>query len=143
MAFDLPPLNTLRMFEAASRLGSFKAAAEELHLTPSAVSHGIMALEKWFGTPLFLRQPGGLALTDAATRYLPFVERALQDLPAATDSLPGREPRGRLALSVVPTFASCWLLPRLARALEVLGITERTVRRDWEKARLLLAEAMG
>lgn len=115
MAFALPPLSTLRSFEAVGRLGSFKAAAEELHVTPSAVSHAIITLERWLGTALFLRRPHGVAPTAAAEAYRPFVESALRDLAAATAGIPGRKPRGRLSLSVAPTFAGAWLLPRLSR----------------------------
>jgi LysR family glycine cleavage system transcriptional activator len=57
MAYRLPPLKSLRLFEAAGRHLSFKQAAKELHLTPSAVSHGIQSLENWLGIPLFLRPP--------------------------------------------------------------------------------------
>lgn len=118
MPFALPPLNTLRSFEAVGRLGSFKAAAEELHVTPSAVSHAIITLERWFGTELFLRQPGGVAPTPAANLYRPYVEAVLRDLAAATARIPGRQPRETLSLSVAPTFASSWLLPRLPRFTE-------------------------
>jgi len=118
VAFALPPLTTLRSFEAVGRLGSFKAAAEELHVTPSAVSHAIITLERWFGAELFLRQPQGVAPTPAAERYRPYVEAALRELAAATARIPGRRPRGSLSLSVAPTFASSWLLPRLPRFTE-------------------------
>lgn len=108
----LPPLNALPMFEAAGRLQSFKRAAEELHLTPSAVSHGIAGLEKWLGVPLFDRAPGQVALTLAGARYLPPVQQALELVATATQAMPGRGP-GRVVLSVAPTFALRWLIPRL------------------------------
>jgi DNA-binding transcriptional LysR family regulator len=113
MAKRLPPLNTLRLFEAAGRHLSFKLAAEELNLTPSGVSHGIQTLESWLGTPLFVRGVRGLTLTSAGEAYLPEVARVLDLLSAATEVVPGRRPSGRLTVSVAPTFASRWLLPRL------------------------------
>lgn len=113
MAFRLPPLNTLRLFEAAGRLLSFKLAAEELEVTPSAVSHGIRSLEDWLGVALFARSSRGLALTDAGEGYLPAVREALAVLSKATEQVPGRPPRGSLAISVAPTFGSRLLLPRL------------------------------
>jgi DNA-binding transcriptional LysR family regulator len=113
MAFRLPPLNTLRFFEAAGRLLSFKLAAEELEVTPSAVSHGIQSLEDWLGVTLFARSSRGLALTDAGEDYLPAVREALTVLSNATDRVPGRPPRGSLAISVAPTFGARLLLPRL------------------------------
>ncbi|MDQ2102710.1 transcriptional regulator GcvA [Azospirillum isscasi] len=113
MAYRLPPLNTLRLFEAAGRHQSFKAAAEELHLTPSAVSHGIQTLEDWLGVELFLRGNRSLSLTPAGQAYLPRVRDALQALALATESVPGRAPSGRLSVSAAPTFALRWLIPRL------------------------------
>ena len=113
MAYRLPPLNTLRLFEAAGRHQSFKAAAEELHLTPSAVSHGIQTLEDWLGVELFLRGNRSLSLTPAGHAYLPRVRDALQALALATESVPGRAPGGRLSVSAAPTFALRWLIPRL------------------------------
>lgn len=113
MAYRLPPLNTLRLFEAAGRHQSFKAAAEELHLTPSAVSHGIQTLEEWLGVELFLRGNRSLSLTPAGHAYLPRVRDALHALALATESVPGRAPGGRLSVSAAPTFALRWLIPRL------------------------------
>lgn len=113
MAYRLPPLTTLRLFDAAGRLLSFKRAAEELHLTPSAVSHGIQTLEEWLGVALFVRGNRTLALSDAGAAYLPQVQSALEALARATDAVPGRRPSGRLRVSVAPTFALRWLIPRL------------------------------
>ncbi|SOD92617.1 transcriptional regulator GcvA [Caenispirillum bisanense] len=115
MAYRLPPLNTLRLFEAAGRHLSFKLAAEELNLTPSAVSHGIQTLEDWLGVPLFARGHRAIALTIAGHAYLPRVREALHTIAAATEGVPGRAPSGRLAVSVAPSFGLRWLLPRLPR----------------------------
>lgn len=118
MAFNLPPLNSLRLFEAAGRHASFKLAAEELHLTPSAVSHGIQKLEEWLGAALFDRGARGLSLTPAGETYLPQIAEALDVLAQATDVVQGRKPTGALSVSVAPTFATRWLLPRLGRFTE-------------------------
>lgn len=118
MAFRLPPLNTLRLFEAAGRHLSFKLAAQELGVTPSAVSHGVHGLEDWLGTPLFARGARGLTLTEAGTAYLPAVRAALTALSAASEQVPGRRPADHIRISVAPTFAARLLLPRLGRFRE-------------------------
>lgn len=106
MAFRLPPLSTLRVFEAAARHKSFRKAADELNLTASAVSHGIQTLENWLGVELFNRQSRGLRLTGAGEAYAPLVNQALSVLAKATDRLPGRKATGTLSLSSAPTFAN-------------------------------------
>jgi LysR family transcriptional regulator, glycine cleavage system transcriptional activator len=113
MAFRLPPLSTLRVFEAAARHSSFRKAADELNLTASAVSHGVQTLENWLGVELFSRESRGLRLTDAGKAYAPLVNQALSVLAKATDQLPGRKATGTLSISSAPTFASKILLPRL------------------------------
>lgn len=113
MGYRLPPLNTLRTFEAAGRLLSFKAAAEEVHVTPSAVSHAIQTLEDWLGVTLFIRNPKGLTLTQAGESYLRYVSEALFLLARGTQGLPGFAPRNVLSISCAPTFASRWLIPNL------------------------------
>ncbi|ARJ68054.1 LysR family transcriptional regulator [Magnetospirillum sp. ME-1] len=115
MAYRLPPLNSLRLFEAAGRHLSFKLAAEELNLTPSAVSHGIASLEDWLGVQLFARGHRSLALTSAGRAYLPRIRDVLQQLAGATESVPGRKPTGRLSVSVAPSFGLRWLIPGLPR----------------------------
>lgn len=119
MGFRLPPVNTLRLFEAAARLGSFKLAADEIHITPSAISHGIQTLENWLGTELFHRGPRGLTLTPAGEAYAPEIQTALSILATATERLPGRRATGALSVSSAPTFANRWLLPRLSRFTEL------------------------
>ncbi|HLO75967.1 MAG TPA: transcriptional regulator GcvA [Magnetospirillum sp.] len=115
MAYRLPPLNTLRLFEAAGRHLSFKMAAEELNVTPSAVSHGIQTLEEWLGASLFARNNRSLTLTAAGVAYLPRVREALHLLASATEAVPGRRPSGRLSVSVAPTFGVRWLVPNLPK----------------------------
>lgn len=114
MSYKLPPLNTLRLFEAAGRHTSFKIAAEELHVTPSAVSHGIQTLEEWLGVPLFIRGTRTLELTPAGRTYLPRVRDALSELASATEAIPGRRPSGKLTVSVAASFGMLWLMPKLA-----------------------------
>lgn len=133
MGFRLPPMNTLRLFEAAARLGSFKQAAEEVHVTPSAVSHGLRTLEHWLGAELFLRDARGLTLTQAGEIYASEVHHALTILASATEVFPGRrKATGALSVSVAPTFANRWLLPRLPKFTERypdISITIDTARR--------------
>lgn len=109
----LPPLDSLRTFEAAARHLSFTRAAEELHVTQSAVSHRIKALEGHLGVPLFRRLNRTLLLTDAGQAYQSAVRRALDDLTRATRALVDLETSGVLTISVLPSFAAKWLVPRM------------------------------
>ena len=109
------PLNALRTFEAAARQLSFTFAAEELSVTQSAVSHQIRTLETALGTPLFRRLPRGLLLTDAGQTLLPVVRNAFDELTAALDRLKTADQGGTLTVSVMPSFAAKWLVPRLSR----------------------------
>jgi len=111
----LPPLSALRLFEAAGRHLSFKRAAEELRLTPSAVSHGIVALERWLGIALFERGARGLALTEAGRDYLAYVSEALTLIATGTQRLPSRRADRKIVVSSAPAFAARVLLPNLQR----------------------------
>lgn len=113
MAFRLPPLNTLRFFEASGRRLSFKLAAEELDVTPSAVSHRVQSLEDWLGVALFARTSRGIQLTEAGLQYLPSVRDALTVLANAGERVPGRPAQTTLTISVAPTFGTRILLPCL------------------------------
>lgn len=115
MPLRLPPLATLRIFEAAARLKSFKSAAAELGLTPSAVSHGIDTLEKWLETRLFERSGRAIDLTPIGRQYLPYVAEGLSMIGVGTERITSGPDRRRVAVSVAPTFAAEWLLPRLGR----------------------------
>lgn len=114
MAYRLPPLSTLRTFEAAARFLSFKKAAEELHVTPAAVSQQIKALETWLGTPLFRRRPAALQLTEDGLALFPKIRDGLNCFADGVESV--RPGKGQ-SLDVVapPAFATRWLVPRLAR----------------------------
>src|SRR4051812_8105375 len=111
----LPPLDLLRGFEAAARNLSFTRAGTELFLTQSAVSRQIQALEEFVRVPLFERRHKALALTDAGQAYYRVVAASLGELREATRKL--REARTGHVLTVTTTvsFASTWLVPRLAR----------------------------
>ena len=109
----LPSLPALRVFEAAGRLESFTLAADELDVTTSAVSRQIGALERQLGLRLFERLPRGLRLTPEGTHYLAQVGDALRRLEHASAALRGGGTRRTLHLSVLPSFAGNWLVPRL------------------------------
>jgi DNA-binding transcriptional LysR family regulator len=113
MALRLPPLSSLRYFEAAGRHQSFKLAAAELNVTPSAVSHGVVGLEQALGVELFVREPNRLLLTPAGADYLPYVSEAFSLIAIGTQRLPDRRAHRRITVSCAPTLASRWLLPRL------------------------------
>ena len=111
----LPPLNALRAFEAAARHMNFSRAADELSVTPGAVSQQIQNLEDYIGGPLFKRTPKGLLLTDAAQTALPALREAFDRLAEAASLLTAVEEGRRLTVSVAPSFAAKWLMPRLGR----------------------------
>jgi len=115
MPLRLPPLPALRFFEAAGRHQSFKLAAAELNVTPSAVSHGIVGLEEALGVELFVREPRGISLTATGADYLSYVSEAFSLIAIGTQRLPNHRANRPIALSCAPTFASRWLLPRLQR----------------------------
>lgn len=118
MARRLPPLNAVRAFEAAARHLSFTRAADELNVTQAAISHQVKALEEHLGLPLFRRLNRRLLLTDEGQAYLPPLRDALDGIDAATRRLTRQETPGGLKVSVLPSFAAKWLLPRLPRFRE-------------------------
>ncbi len=129
----LPPLNAMRVFEAAARHLSFTRAADELHVTQAAISHQVKALEDWLGTPLFQRLSRGLKLTPAGEAYLPRLTQAFDLLTLATSQMVDRAGKKVLTLSTLDSFASIWLLPRLKRFRERHpGIDVRIVSIDRE-----------
>ena len=137
MRARLPPLNALRLFEAAARLLSFKNAAEELFVTPSAVSHGIQSLEQWLGSPLFLRTTRGLVLSEVGKAYVPTVRHALDLLSRGPAEINSQLGLGQLSISTVPTFAARWLLPRLHKFRELHPETLVVLNTAVEPAELL------
>ncbi len=111
----IPPLKSVQAFEAASRLGSFVAAADELHLTPSAISHQIRALELRLGIALFHRAHRSIELTDIGRRYAESVSEALNLIESSTRSIERAGKSDILTIHSVPSIAAQWLMPRLSR----------------------------
>ena len=115
---NVPPLQFLQGFEAAARLGNFSKAAQELGLSPSAVSHQMRLLEDRIGQTLFRRVGRHVSLTDAGRDYQRTVSQALDDLEGGYRRLePYRKP-GSVVIYAPREFASRWLLPRLPRLLQ-------------------------
>jgi LysR family transcriptional regulator, glycine cleavage system transcriptional activator len=124
MAIRLPPVHALTAFEAAARLGSFAVAADELCVTPSALSHRIRLLEEFVGERLFIREGRAVTLSEFGRRYLDVVRaalRTLSDFPLPHKTTPAQP---RVKLTVPPTFARCLLMPKLSGfAQQYPGIT--------------------
>lgn len=115
MSRPMPSLNALRAFEAVARHLSVAGAAGELNVTSAAVSHQIRHLEDHLGMPVFQRNGRGLALTDAGRAGLPAIREGFALLAAALDAIDSLGETGALSISVTPSFAVKWLLPRLSR----------------------------
>jgi LysR family glycine cleavage system transcriptional activator len=126
----LPPLNALRVFEAAARHGSFAKAADELNVTAAAISQQIRLLEADLGVVLFRRLPRGLVVSEAAKRALPELEKAFAHLLRAVEDMRGGERAGPLVISVIPSFATRWLVPRLGDFIAAYPEIEVTVRSE-------------
>ena len=114
MIYRLPPLNALRVFEAAARHLSFKDAANELSITQAAVSHQIKALEEYLGVDLFRRAGRGVQLTEAARAALPRLREGFDSLAAAVETIRERAAESDLLITAPPVFTARWLMPRLA-----------------------------
>ena len=113
---QLAPLSLLRAFEAAGRNASFRAAAGELNLTPSAVSHAIRKLERSLGTTLFTRNGRAVQLSPEGETLMRHIGRAFEELRRGMELVSTRSPR-LLRLHAAPSFAAQWLTPRLSRFL--------------------------
>lgn len=111
--FRLPPLNALRAFQAAARHLSFAKAAEELNVTPAAVSQQIKKLEDYLQVRLFSRHNRSLTLSEDAQLLLPGISDGFEKINAAIKSFHRRKEHGFITVSVTPSFASKWLVPRL------------------------------
>src|SRR6516164_4393299 len=114
----LPPLNSLRVFEAAARHESFTRAAEELCVTQGAVSHQVKALEADLAIKLFNRERQRLIITEAGRDYLAVVRDALDTIAVGTERLLQRQSAGVLTVSTSPDFAAKWLVHRLGHFAE-------------------------
>ncbi|MBU2971255.1 MULTISPECIES: transcriptional regulator GcvA [unclassified Pseudoalteromonas] len=113
MSRRLPPLNALKAFEAAARNLSFTKAADELFVTQAAVSHQIKTLEEHLGLKLFLRKNRSLLLTEEGQGYFLDIRDIFTQLIDATEKLLARGAKGSLTVSLTPSFAIQWLVPRL------------------------------
>ncbi|MGB3185795.1 MAG: LysR substrate-binding domain-containing protein [Ornithinimicrobium sp.] len=113
MTTSIPPLLGLQAYEAAARRGGFALAAEELHLSPSAVSQRVRTLEAHLGVQLFERLPRSLRLTEFGHAYLPAVRDIFEELSAATNGLFGASKNTQLTVRVQVSYATTWLAPRL------------------------------
>ena len=112
MSRNLPPLNSLRAFEAAARHLSFVRAAEELHVTPAAISQQIKLLEDNLGTQMFIRGKK-LTLSDPANEVLPLISESFDQLERTMTKLRPKKTGDTLVISAPPAFAARWLIPRL------------------------------
>jgi LysR family glycine cleavage system transcriptional activator len=114
----LPPLKSLKAFEVAARRGGFVAAADELNVTPAAVSHQVKVLESYLEIELFRRLSRGLELTEAGRELLPELSKGFDHFAHALGSLTAGELTGNLTVSVLPSFATLWLVPKLDSFLQ-------------------------
>jgi LysR family transcriptional regulator, glycine cleavage system transcriptional activator len=110
----LPPLNALRAFEAAARVGSFKKAASELHVTHGAVSRHVQLLEDWLGVPMFRRLNRRVELTEPGKAYLAEIGAAFDRIALATSHHVARGRTSLLQVSMTATLTLRWLIPRLS-----------------------------
>ncbi|OTA19786.1 LysR family transcriptional regulator [Xenorhabdus beddingii] len=114
MSKRLPPLNALRVFDAAARHLSFTKAAEELFVTQAAVSHQMKSLEDFLGLKLFRRRNRSLLLTEDGQSYYLDIKEIFSAINDATRKLQARSAKGALTVSLSPSFAIQWLVPRLS-----------------------------
>lgn len=109
----LPPMNSIKVFDAAARLGSFKEAAEELHVTPTAVSHQIKALEQALGTLLFVRKTRAIQLTQDGQQLAKVTYEVFQKLTNTISEISSN--KSILTVSTTSAFAAMWLVPNLSK----------------------------
>jgi len=126
MPLSLPPLNALRAFEVAARAGSYVAAAEELDVSPAAVSQQVRNLEEFLGKQLFMRFNNRVVLTDAGQVVYAGASDALQAISTLTEQVMSGGARSRLVISALSSVAERWLEPRLA----AFALQQRTLRID-------------
>jgi LysR family transcriptional regulator, glycine cleavage system transcriptional activator len=144
----LPPLKALMAFEAASRHGSFSQGAEELGVSPSAVSHQIQQLEAFLGVPLFQRHAGRAILTSAGRTYAKEIEHAVSVISEATTLVAPQSQSGHLVIASGPSFAAKWLQPRLPDFLRAnpgvrVRLSTISTADDLESSRFDIAIAYG
>lgn len=137
----LPSLRGLQAFEAVARTGNLAAAAERLHITPSAVSHRIRGLERELGLQLLRRAPDGLRLTESGRRYKSGVEEAFALLAQATSDLTGPDLSRPLTVSLTSEFGMRWLMPRFHRFREQHPEIETAILSTYRLSDLAAGEA--
>lgn len=115
----LPPLSSLRAFEAAARLGSFKRAASELAVTPTAISHQIRSLEEHIGLPLFKRDVRKVKLTEAGVQLFPVLRDGFDSFEATLARLVQMKKRASVTISATNAFTAKWLVPRMRKFHEL------------------------
>ncbi len=113
MARRLPPLNSLKAFEAAARRLSFTLAADELHVTQAAISHQVKSLEEYLQTPLFVRYPRKLELTEPGEALMHQLSKCFDEMDSAISGLLQQHNRQSLKLRMGSAFAAKWMSPRL------------------------------
>ncbi len=137
MSKRLPPLNALRVFDSAARHLSFTKAAEELFVTQAAVSHQIKTLEEFLGLKLFRRRNRSLLLTEEGQSYYLDIKEIFSSINEATRKLLARSAKGALTVSLSPSFAIQWLVPRLSGVNQAYpGIDVRIQAVDREEDKL-------
>ena len=114
----LPPLNALKYFEASARTGSYVAAADELNVTPAAVSQQVRNLETFLRRKLFTRLNNRIVLTDAGHAIHAGITPALEDISSLTHRVLAGSSRAKLVVSVIPSLAECWFMPAFAAFME-------------------------
>ncbi|AIY43933.1 Glycine cleavage system transcriptional activator GcvA [Collimonas arenae] len=120
----LPNLSALRAFEAAARTGSCSRAAEEIYVTPGAISHQIRTLEQELGVQLFTRHGKRITITEQGQRFAATIRKSLDEIALATETLKFDAKQKRLTISALPSFASRWLAPRLWKFIDLHPDTE-------------------
>ncbi len=144
----LPPLKALLAFEVAARHGNFRLGAEELGVTPSAISHHVHQLEEFLGVPLFQRHAGRAILTQAGQTYAREIAQAFGIISGATTLVAPQSQRGHLVIASGPSFAAKWLQPRLAQFVGLhpdvkIRLSTLSGRGDIETERFDLAVVYG
>jgi len=115
MSLKLPPLNALKAFESAARTGSYVSAAEELHVSPAAVSQQVRKLEEYFSKQLFTRYNNRILLTDAGVTIYTDIAPSLQEISQKTRQMLKGSARAHIVVSVLPSLAQSWFIPRLVK----------------------------
>lgn len=119
----MPPFRSIAVFHYVARHNSIVAAAEELNVTPSAVSQQIKVLEEQIGTKLVTRNGRGIRLTEAGERYYELISDKVEGVLQATERMRGTRHTTNMIIRATPSISTKWLLPRLARFLELIPDT--------------------